>query len=430
MTSVQASAETSQLAGQQVTIHEELTVADLWSAGRGDVLMSFGGRMWQPTEVEDPGASAQYVMQQNKCREFWVRLPAPVSGLRVGDTVASLTGILDQSRSDRLLVDHMPQFASRNPRPQPPAAPGDDLRIVAFNLLNFFNGDGQGGQFPTARGASDARELERQKVKLVAAMKALDAHVFALSELENDGFGPHSAVAELVGALRLATGRNYQVATVNEERVGSDQISVGLLFDADRLTALGSALTTHKPPLGVRSRAPLAQTFQDDQGHTITIVVVHMKSKGCGVAAGVDASQGDGQGCWNTSRTTANRVLLNWIADFGDLDNTLIIGDFNAQTREDPIIAMVDAGLTRLSESSDQEYSYVYAGRAGTLDHAFAGSALAGLVSKVQHWHINADEAQSLDYNLEGGGDDYQPDAFRSSDHDPLLVDLSWPEVH
>ncbi|MBA3956029.1 MAG: hypothetical protein H0X58_05125, partial [Acidimicrobiia bacterium] len=41
-------------------------------------------------------------------------------------------------------------------------------------------------------------------------------------------------------------------------------------------------------------------------------------------------------------------------------------------------------------------------------------------------WHINADEALFQDYNTEFNPDGfYQADAFRSSDHDPVLVGLA-----
>jgi Ca2+-binding RTX toxin-like protein len=43
-------------------------------------------------------------------------------------------------------------------------------------------------------------------------------------------------------------------------------------------------------------------------------------------------------------------------------------------------------------------------------------------------WHINADEPEWTDYNLEdkaAGNDWYQPTAFRASDHDPMLIGLN-----
>ena len=39
-----------------------------------------------------------------------------------------------------------------------------------MNVLNYFNGDGTGGGFPTARGAETPFELDRQEAKIVAAL--------------------------------------------------------------------------------------------------------------------------------------------------------------------------------------------------------------------------------------------------------------------
>ena len=41
-----------------------------------------------------------------------------------------------------------------------------------MNVLNYFNGDGLGGGFPTARGAETPVELDRQEDKIVAPSPA------------------------------------------------------------------------------------------------------------------------------------------------------------------------------------------------------------------------------------------------------------------
>ena len=53
--------------------------------------------------------------------------------------------------------------------------------------------------------------------------------------------------------------------------------------------------------------------------------------------------------------------------------------------------------------------------------------SLADQVNEAREWHINADEPQLLDYNLEYDRDPelFDPGSpFRSSDHDPVVVDL------
>jgi predicted extracellular nuclease len=50
-------------------------------------------------------------------------------------------------------------------------------------VLNYFNGNGTGGGFPTERGANTAIEFERQRAKIINAIKELNADVVGLIEL-------------------------------------------------------------------------------------------------------------------------------------------------------------------------------------------------------------------------------------------------------
>jgi uncharacterized repeat protein (TIGR01451 family) len=72
-----------------------------------------------------------------------------------------------------------------------------------------------------------------------------------------------------------------------------------------------------------------------------------------------------------------------------------------------------------------EAYSYVFEGQAGYLDHALANASLAPQVVGTTIWHINADEPRVLDYNQEYNPPYvYAPDAYRASDHDPVVVSL------
>jgi hypothetical protein len=71
-------------------------------------------------------------------------------------------------------------------------------------------------------------------------------------------------------------------------------------------------------------------------------------------------------------------------------------------------------------------YSYVFDAQAGYLDHALASASLDGQVAGVTEWHNNADEPEVIDYNTEDKVDDeYVNNAFRASDHDPVVVSLN-----
>jgi predicted extracellular nuclease len=135
---------------------------------------------------------------------------------------------------------------------------------------------------------------------------------------------------------------------------------------------------------------------------------------------------------------------VNWLA--GDptgigVDKYLIIGDLNSYDKEDPIEA-IKAGPDGISGTDDDfvdliydilgedAYSYVFDGQTGYLDYAMANMHLAPFVADVDVWHINADEPDILDYDtsFKSPAQDliYAPDAFRASDHDPVIVTLTF----
>ncbi|MGW0202312.1 hypothetical protein [Nonomuraea sp. NPDC003201] len=60
---------------------------------------------------------------------------------------------------------------------------------------------------------------------------------------------------------------------------------------------------------------------------------------------------------------------------------------------------------------------------------AVAGRQLLKRVTSATIWHVNSDEPRIRDYNTEYNPPGlHQPDAFRSSGHDPLVIGLTLPE--
>ena len=106
------------------------------------------------------------------------------------------------------------------------------------------------------------------------------------------------------------------------------------------------------------------------------------------------------------------------------------MGDFNSYGHEDPIAYLTGTGmvneLERFVRPNGTPYSYVFDGMSGYLDHALASSALDPQVVGVTEWHNNADEPEAIDYNIGDTADDpYVNNAFRASDHDPVVVSLN-----
>ena len=178
------------------------------------------------------------------------------------------------------------------------------------------------------------------------------------------------------------------------------------------------------------NRPALAQTFKEiATGGELTVAVNHLKSKGSDCNAIGDPDIGDGQGNCNLTRSAGATALATWLAgdptNSGD-DDFLIMGDLNSYAMEDPINILTTAGYTELiADRLGGGYSYVYDGQRGYLDHALADPDLDPQVAGITIWHINSDEPPALDYNDYNDPALYQPDAFRSSDHDPVILGLT-----
>jgi uncharacterized protein len=466
--------------GMLVRLPQTLHVTEHYQLGRfGEVVVSAGDRLWSPTTVAAPGAPALAVQAANDLNRiivadasyaqnpgtiFFARGAGPLSAdntLRGGDHVTGLVGVLTQTsatgtgsgvayrvRPLRTLGGGVPEFVAANPRTAAPPDVGGTLRVASFNLLNYFNTfsgctGGVGGAQVDCRGARDEAEFERQWRKTVAAIVAMDADIIGIIEIENDGYGPTSAIAHLVARLNAATaaGRyafiDADAGTGEINALGTDAIRVGLLYRPARVMPAGrtAALNTVRFVTGgesaERNRPSLAQAFVHADGGTLVVSINHLKSKGsaCDVP---DA--GDGQGNCNAARTVAARELAAWLA--GDPTGTrsadiLIIGDLNAYAREDPVTALTTAGYTDLKAArhGSRAYTYVFNGQWGSLDYALASTSLAPKVTGAVAWHINADEPPVLEYGTRFKSPAqlqslYRADPFRSSDHDPVIVGL------
>lgn len=422
------------LEGMLVRIDAPLTLSGTDALGRfGELTASFGGRLWQPSEVATPGSAEAKRLAADNARRTLVlddgsakRDPATVwyvkkgQPLRTGTVLTGVQGIVDARHGGwRLQLTAAPTIAA----PERPAIPqvAGNTRVAAFNLENLFNGDGKGGGFPTERGAKTAAQYQAQMQKLVGTIRGLNPDIAALMELENDGYGADSSLAQLVAALN-AGGGTWRFIDA-KQGPGPDTIRVGIIYLSDNVKPVGKPATLEAGPFGERSRSPLAQAFVRGNGTPFVVVANHLKSKGCSEATGADADQKDGAGCWNALRLDSAKRLHAWLkADPTRTrsDRVVMLGDFNAYAMEDPVRWLRDdAGWVDAFKQAgiEQPYSYVYNGLTGRLDHALLSPSLAKQLRGAAEWHINADEQDAQGY---ADGDPTVP--FRSSDHDPLLL--------
>jgi predicted extracellular nuclease len=450
--------------GMLVSIDGPLTVDQNYFLGRyGQLTVSAGGRLEKPTNRYPAGSAEALAMADDNARRRLLlddgsslQNPNPTPYLaadntvRAGDTIAGLTGVIDfgLATSDSAgLVDYRlqptvaPVITRSNPRSTAPDAVGGNVRVASFNVLNYFttlDATGSAGCYPSGtrsdcRGADSTTEFARQKAKIVNAIKALNADVVGLMEIENNG---NAAVLDLVAGLNAALGAGTyaSVALPSGGGTGTDAIRVAMIYKPARLTPVGGAQSDAN---AIHNRPPLAQTFAAANGEKFSVVVNHFKSKSSCPSSGVDADQGDGQGCWNARRVEQAQALRSYVAGLqassGDSD-VIVIGDLNSYGKEDPILDFTQNGyIDQVARFADFGYSYVFDGEAGYIDHALATTSLNAQVAGAAHWRINADEPSIIDYNLEFkqpactscGPDYYSNSVYRSSDHDPVVIGLN-----
>ncbi len=445
--------------GMQVTIPSPLTVIGTGDiAALGQVRLIQGDRPWHYTELNAPDAEGFAVFQQDIVLRSLVLDDGSLVGhpdpivhpdpglsaghtLRVGDSLpAGLAGVVDQAAGGYRIQPLDPVvFTPANPRPAVSALSGANVRVAGVNLGGYFNGDGS-GDFTGSLGASSIAEFTRQRDKLIAALLALDADILGITDVENDPYGPAGALADLVAGLNDASASNIY-AYVNpgaDLTWGSGSATVGIIYRTGRVTPIGAP---QKPAAGAFAEpsllgyAPMAQTFEEvEWGERLTVVVNDLPARdGCPVD-GLDADQGDGQGCWNALRAEAAAALLAWVAadptGSGDPD-FLWVGAYNAFAREDPIATLVTGGYIDLLDGvSAPAYTIVQDGLSAASDRALASLALLPQVTGTVQWHSNADEPPALDYNMEDRSTSqltalYDTGPYRSAGHDPVLVGLS-----
>jgi len=446
--------------GMAVTFPQSLFISEYFNFDRFGEIVLTTERAAQPTAAAEPGSTeAADLADLNARSRITVddgrggQNPDPAihpngeifdldNRFRGGDTVANLTGVLDYNfGAFKVQPTQGADYTSANPRSDTPDPVGGDTTVATFNVLNYFTtlDDGVNDICGPAgdqecRGADDLNEFERQRAKIVAAIAAIDADVVGLIEIENDT--ADVAVADLVSGLNDATGAGaYDYIATGP--VGPDAIRVAIIYQPDSVTPYGAHAVLEGEFLDPnntgepRNRPALAQSFVSNaNGGVFTVAVNHLKSKGSSCGAGDDDPE---QGSCNLTRTLAAGLLADWLktdpTGSGDGD-FLIIGDLNSYDKEDPIDVLKARGYADLVYDYLDEfaYSYVFDGQLGYLDYIMANGSMASQVTDTTIWHINADEPDILDYDTSFKQPPqqalYEPNAFRSSDHDPVIVGL------
>lgn len=421
----------------------------------------------------DDGATVNYFSTAKNTPLPWITAS---SSVRVGAPVAFVEPVVIDFRNGVWKAQPLTRLTADDTAGVTPATFGDTrttkpdavegkLKVASFNVLNYFTQtaadwtganaantctpfrdrantpiavDSCSGDGP--RGAWDLTNRTRQQNKIVKAINALGADVVSLEEIENSAkYGPNrdAALSTLTDALNTDAGGDVWsfVASPNARPALADEdvIRTAFIYKSAKVDLVGpSKILVGSTAFG-NAREPLAQVFKPEGGSAnqqFIVVVNHFKSKGSG--SGADADQGDGQGASNASRVNQAKALVDWVAQLKTntaTDRVFLTGDFNSYTQEDPMKVLYDAGYTDIGSTLANEYTYVFDGAVGSLDHVLGNAAAMDGVKGASVWNINSVESVAYEYSRfnYNATNFYVADPYRSSDHDPLVVGFDSP---
>ena len=471
-TNITMPTDLSKYEGMLVSFTNDLIINDVNSLGeRGEMTLA-SRRREVPTNRYPAGSPAAVAMAASNAADqivlddtlFSVPNPIPYVAadqtVRVGDTVSHLVGVVDFASigNNNYGYKLQPQAVSSvaisrtNQRTAAPVLPVGNVRVASANVLNFFTTMIKDGYsvvsesitagctvgttttWKNCRGADTREEFVRQRDKIVNELVAIDADVVGLMEIQNNG---DDAVSYLVNSINAKVGFPMYAYVPQPPTTGTDAIRVAMIYKPQVLSLAGASMSDSN---AINNRHPIAQTFKAANGAKFSVIVNHLKSKGGSCpSSGSDADKNDSQGCYNGTRILQANQLANVFipvvqAAAGDPD-VLVIGDMNSHGFEDPINVLTAKGMVNELEfhvrPTGLVYSYVFDGASGYLDHALATASLHGQVAGATEWHNNADEPEVIDYNFGQGTsnaakpqDLYVNNAYRASDHDPVVVSL------
>ncbi|MGY5617973.1 ExeM/NucH family extracellular endonuclease [Vibrio cincinnatiensis] len=291
---------------------------------------------------------------------------------------------------------------------------------------------------------------------------------------------------DTIGSDAITTGLIYRPSKVTLEEV--DIIPMPRQEAPAITDENGNVLTNSKGELIGSGRAyqrdALTGTFLvHNTGKKLTISVNHLKSKGSACWEDFqnrDSSNNpideDQQGNCENFRVAGAVQLGEQLAKRYPDNDRIIMGDLNSYAKEDPMLVLTSNptnkvltaardtwignqpqfgsngavitrsfGYTNAVHMMDEKkgrqpsWSYSYNDEIGSLDHMLVSSGLKGRVVDAVDWHINSSETPLFDYAKTNAGTnpgkfhstdkDYSNPvvtAFRSSDHDPVLMNLAY----
>ena len=278
-----------------------------------------------------------------------------------------------------------------------------NLRVCAQNLENYYY-----NYTASSRPKySDEEGFRAKTLKIVNAMLAIDADIYAFCEVEAkpivlaqlaDSMNAHAGVAGRYAAV--SDGIDYTIPPSTD-----NQIKSGFIYRTDRVKTYGSN-TGGTSGNGYYAHTMRIQAFEQlSSGERIVVSMNHFKAK--------DSSADQGE---STRLSNANN-LINSLNNISTDPDILILGDLNCQYGEAPITNIINAGYEeQILRFDSAAYSHCY-DDGELIDHVLANPSMKEQIVCAYVKHVSAYKCNpDLTYS-----DSY-------SDHDPYVVEINLPE--
>lgn len=261
------------------------------------------------------------------------------------------------------------------------------LRVVASNVMNYLHDY----EASNASVRSDAA-FDEKTDEMATVFVGLEADIVALCEVQQDD----DILSYIVDAMNKKVGKNVYDYVLDGSKYNNPapgnygSIKCGFIYRFDKYTE-GNRYSTNPNDATFKLRMQVIPFTEKSTKEKFVLSLNHLQAK---------TSDSDGSKRKSQATTLVNALKNN---NYGDPD-ILIVGDLNAETTEDCLSPIVNAGYEeQLLRFDSKAYSYTYYGQRQLIDHALANSSMAKQVTGATIYHLtNYDNYSDHDVVLVG----------------------------
>ena len=248
------------------------------------------------------------------------------------------------------------------------------VRVVAANVMNYLSDFEASNASCKTQAAFDAKTDE-----MASVFVGLQADIVALCGVQQDD----EILGYVADAMNKKIGKNVYDYVLDGSRYNNPapgeygNIKSGYIYRIDKLSE-GVRYSTNPNDATFRLRMQVICFTEKSTKEKFVLSLNHFRAP----SSDWDGSQRKAQ-----ATTLINALEIN---NYGDPD-ILIVGDLNAETTDDCLSPIVNAGYEeQLLKYDSQAYSYTYYGQRRLIDHAFANSSMAEQITGAYVYHLTS----------------------------------------